>query len=104
MTYLFAWAFIVLAPFVVGAARYCLALRRADPASGAALALAWVTGAAALIGIFLAVVSGLYIAGHLELVRILQPGVLPAFLALEVLLIVLPLYLRWLQARRGRSE
>jgi hypothetical protein len=99
VTYLIAWAFVVALPFMVGAARFCRGLARDDPGSRTAKALARVMVGATAVAAFLAAVSALYIAGLVDLVRILQPGILPAFLALELLLIVLPAYLRWLRAR-----
>lgn len=93
MTQIYAFAFMVLAPFVVLSARFTIALYRSDRDSGVALALAWVTSAGALIAVFLGLVSWLYVLGARELVVVLSPAILPSFLGLEILTIIVPTYL-----------
>lgn len=101
MIAVYAWAFLLLGPAVVAAARYTFRLRREDP-SGLATALAVVTITGATIAAFLAWLSALVLLGGGELVALFSPGVLPSFLVLELLIVVIPVYLRRLN-KGGQS-
>lgn len=98
-THLLAWAFVVLAPVVVGAARFTIRIWRAEP-SGVGLALAVATSAGAFVAVFVAIVAATYLAGAHRLAAMLAPGVVPAFLGLEIALILVPLYLRRLNGAK----
>lgn len=89
----FAIGFVLTWPLVTYAAWFTLRLAR-DQMSGISVALAAVTTAAALVASFLGFASMLFLSGQADVVRILSPGILPAFFILELLTIIIPFYLR----------
>lgn len=103
MTIVAAWLFLLCAPLSLGAAAFLWHLYRADSRgpdrTALALAFAVIGSVAAGVALYLGVISLAYLAGLPEVVTALAPGVLPAFIALDLVPIALAAYLRWLQAQ-----
>lgn len=93
----YAVLFVIAWPIVTYAAWFAIRLAIADR-TGVSIALALVTTGAAIAGSFLGAASIAFLVHDVEGGRILGPTILPSFLALEVMAIIVPLYLR---TRRG---